>query len=294
MDASQFAEFWRLQGHRVIRTASCYWYDPYKFSFLSMPYHRILSPSRGELPQVWLKGPSAVVRFPTAYDGTGRIGGLFICTNRNYDLMSLHKKARNQTRRGIENCVVEQVDFHTLADQGHRLNVETFIRQGRNSQTMSLEQWRRYCNAACQVPGFAAWGAFVQGQLAAFMVAALVEDCFSILHQSSANEYLDCYPNNSLVFTVTRLQMSSPDVKYVSYGLKSLDDTNGLDHFKSQMGFQLKLFKEQIEFNPLLKLFLVFGGHSLIKKMARQHPENDFFRKAYRTISVTLGEHDVA
>ena len=257
---------------------------------MSLPYHRLVTPARWELAHVLLRGPSVAVRFPTIPDGPGKEGGLFICSDRNYDLSSLHQKARNQTRRGLENCIVKQVSFDYLAEQGHVLNVETFLRQGRDPQTITEQQWYRYCEAASQIPDFEAWGAFVGGCLVAFMVTALIEDCFSILHESSATEDLQYYPNNALVFTVTKLKLSSPEVGYVSYGLKSLDDTGGLDHFKLRMGFELKPFKEDIVFNPLLKPLLFLGGSKLIKWMARQHPESDLWRKASRILCLAKGD----
>ncbi len=250
MNAAQFAEFWRIQGYRVIQTESGYWYNAHPFSFLSLPYHRLMMPARRELAQVLLKGPAAVIRFPTVSGGVRPEGGLYICSDRNYDLPSLDKKARNQTRRGLERCVIEQLDFSHLAERGHALNVETWARQGRSPQTITSPQWRHYCEAAGQIPGFEAWGARVQGSLAAFMVTALVEDCFGILHQSSATEYLEHYPNNALVFTAVKRKLSDPHVGYVSYGLKSVDDTDGLGHFKLQMGFELVPFHESIILHP--------------------------------------------
>ncbi len=292
MNAAQFAEFWRIQGHKVIETESCYWYNPQPLFFMSLPYHRLVTPSHLELAQVLLMGPAVAVRFPTVPDRTGKEGGLFICSDSNYDLHSLHQKARNQTRRGLENCTVEQVDFTYLAENGHPLNVETFLRQGRDLQTITEKQWRLYCQAASKIPDFESWGAFVGGCLAAFMVTALVEDCFSILHQSSSNEYLQYYPNNALIFTVTKLKLSCPEVRYVSYGLKSLDDTSGLDHFKLRMGFEIMPFKEFIVFNPVLKPLLSLGGSKFIDWMARRHPESDLWRKASRALRMAIGKPD--
>jgi len=290
MNAAEFAEFWQIQGNKVIETKSCYWYNPHPLFFMSLPFHRLVTPSRSELAKVLLQGPSVAVRFPTVPNGTGKEGGLFICSDRNYDLSSLHQKARNQTRRGLENCTVEQVDFGYLAEHGHTLNEETFQRQGRDPHRITEKQWHRYCEAASQTHDFEAWGAFVKGHLAAFMVTALVEDCFNILHQSSSADYLAYYPNNALIFTVTKLKLSCPEVGYVSYGLKSLDDTGGLDHFKLRMGFELKPFKDCIVFNPLLKPFFLFGGNRVIEWMARRHPESDLWRKASRAIDIAKGK----
>lgn len=275
MTADDFAEFWRLQGHRVIQTASCAWYNVRPLVFLALPFHRALTPAPGQLQRVLLAGPALAVRF---LDPAGSSGGLFVCSNHAYDLPALEKKARNQTRRGLENCTIEQLDFADLAEHGARLNEETYVRQGRNPHAVVGRPWRRYCDAANRVPDFEAWGAFVDGRLGTVMVSALVEDHFSILHQSSATDALQYQPNNALTFTVTKLKMSCPKVACVSYGLKSPDDrTRGVDEFKLNMGFEVRPFGDTVAFNPVLKPFL---WPKAIRWMAARRPESDFWRRA--------------
>jgi hypothetical protein len=109
------------------------------------------------------------------------------------------------------------------------------------------------------------------------MVTALVEDHFSILHQSSATDVLHSHPNNALTFTVTKLKMSCQKVACVSYGLKSPDDrTRGVDEFKLNMGFEVRPFGDTVALNPLLKPFL---WRKPVRWMARKHPESDFWRR---------------
>lgn len=289
MDCAAFAEFWRLQGHRVLSTPSCYWYSGYPFFYLSLPFHRAVSPARREILHVLLRGPSLAVRFPTHPNGEDARGGVFLCTDRGYDLASLHQKARNQTRRALERCRVELVTFDYLAEHGHALNEQTFVRQGRSPLTITHERWRRYCEAAGSIPGFEAWAAFVDGSLAAFAVTALVDDCLSILHQSSATEHLRDCPNNALVFTVTRRALVEEGVGAVSYGLRSVDDTDGLNHFKIRMGFQLVPRTDRVVVNPILKPLLALGGRQGLVAMARRHPESDFWRKAANTATRLMG-----
>jgi hypothetical protein len=289
MTAGEFADFWRVQGYRVIETKSCYWYNPSPLVFVSVPYHRGITPLWGELGHVLLSGPAVAIRFHDSAEGPG---GLFVCSDRNRDLSCLHKKARNQTHRGLENCRIEQLDFAYLAKYGPALNAQTFQRQGRDRQTITSAQWQRYCRAASRIPDFEAWGAFANGHLAAFLVAGLVEDHFSILHQSSSTGDLQYYPNNALTFTVARLKLSCPAVGCVSYGLKSLDDTVGLDQFKLKMGFKLRPLREHVVLNPLLKPFFSFGGRRIVQWMSRKHPETDLWRKAAGVLQQRRGALD--
>jgi hypothetical protein len=285
MDASQFAKFWQLQGHRIIETKSCFWYDRHAFAFLSIPYHRIVEASAWELMTVFATGPSILARYPAPPEGDGRDSWLFVCTDRNYDLDSLEKKARNQTRRGIEKCKIEHLDFEYAAQHGVTLNEETLGRQGRAMRNFSPEDWRRYCRAANSVLDFEVWGAFVGGKLAALMVIALVEDCVSILHQSSRNDCLEYYPNNALLFTVTKQKLRLPGVGSVSYGLSSIDQTPGLERFKFNMGFVKKAFQKRLVINPIVRPVLVLGGQKLITKIASNRREDDFWRRASEVVN---------
>ena len=49
MDAETFAEWLRRQGHRVVHTASCYWYDAGPQVYQAFPYHWIIDPVEDEL-----------------------------------------------------------------------------------------------------------------------------------------------------------------------------------------------------------------------------------------------------
>ena len=289
MDAFQFAEFWKQQGYRVIQTESCHWFNLQPFSFISIPYHRVVMPSRRELAKVLISGPAVMARFPAFPNSQPGTGGIYVCGERNYDLGSLEKKARNQTRRGLERCKVEQMEFRDLAKRGYELNVDTLLRQRRKEAVASERGWRRYCSAAGEIPDFEAWGAFVQGRLASFMVTALVDEYLTILQHSSSTMSLRDYPNNALVFTVTRLKLRTRGVGYVSYGLRGLTETVGLEQFKRKMGFDLKYRDDCVVLNPLCKPWLSFGGRHCIAWMNRRYPDCERWRRVSKVLSLTRG-----
>ena len=285
MDAGQFAEFWERQGRRVIETDSCYWFNSQPLSFASIPYHRVVDPPRRELAAVFLRGPASVVRFLAEPVENGQAGGLFVCSNDSYGLSSLRKKARNQTRRGLERCRVERAEFSDLAQRGHKLNAGTFRRQGRGPATMTEAKWSLYCTAASQNNDFEAWVALVDGKWAALLVTALVEGVLTILHQSSAGDHLVHYPNNALVFEVTRRKLSDSRVRLVSYGLLGLTDRGSLEHFKFGMGFSLEPLRDHLAINPVLKPFLDLGGRRWVERNHRRRPHSDFWRKASKVLA---------
>ncbi len=285
MDAGHFAQFWERQGRRVVATDSCYWFNSQPLSFASIPYHRVVDPPRREMAEVFFRGPALAVRFLAGPAKNGPSGGLFIRSKGPYELSSLQKKARNQTRRGLEHCRVERVEFNDLARRGHQLNLGTFLRQGRSSTTMTEATWSLYCAAASENRDFEAWVALIDGQWAALLVTALVENVLTILHQSSAGNHLAHYPNNALVFDVTRRKLADARVGIVSYGLLGLTDNGSLEHFKFGMGFSLKPRRDHVVINPVLKPFLDLGARRWVEWRYRKRPDSDFWRKASKALA---------
>src|SRR5688572_23815825 len=105
MNETQFAEFWERQGYRVIHSQSCYWYKPASTVLTNLPFHRLVRPTISELYLAMTKTGALAVRClaPMDYQIGHRLpGGLIVCRNKAYQLASLHKKARNQTLRGLE------------------------------------------------------------------------------------------------------------------------------------------------------------------------------------------------
>jgi hypothetical protein len=228
---------------------------------------------------VFLGGLAAGLRFPTDLDKSSNQVGILVCTDRGYDLGSLHKKSRTATRRGLENCEVKPFDFAYLARHGQRLNEETFQRQGRSLETMTEAQWRRLCEVASEIPDFEAWGAWVKGHLASFSILAFVEGWVFFHFGSSATEYLPYNPNNAVTFVVTKTKISDPRVVCLCYGAESAF-TMPLNQYKLRMGYRRQVFGERIVLNPLLQPVLSLGGRRIVDWAARTHPKSEIWRRA--------------
>lgn len=197
------------------------------------------------------------LRFFTPMESVGKSSYLIVCSDKNYDITSVSTgDTRRKTRRGLENVEIKQVDFKELAKLGHQLNCDTLVRQGRDPRLCNAGNWKQFCDATEGLDGFEAWGAFTGGKLASFVAGFQMEDHFTLLQQSSATEYLNLFPNNALIFEVTRLKLASPDVAAVSYGPQSLDAPESLDAFKFHMGYKKLPMKQRVMFNPLITPFI--------------------------------------
>jgi len=285
MTEYQMAEFFRALGHQIVKTESCFWYSSQRFFFKNLPIHPNVDPSRAELAKVMLRGAALVVRYPGTPGEVAADGGIYACADRNYDFASLTANARSHTRRGLARNTVEQVDFKDLAVRAYPLIQETNVRQTGKQSNRSEAHWKSFCDLSSRWPGLEAWAAFVDGELAAFIVAMLAEDCYYIHLQKSASSLLKHYSNNALLFTVMKCALSRPNVGWVSNGQIALAAKEGLYHFKTSMGFQIHPFKEQVVFNPVIRPGL-WAGRAMTSRLAKINPENLFWRRASRALEL--------
>lgn len=280
MTVEEFAQFWRRQGCKTIHGAGTFWYAVRPWVFISLPYERVIHPTGLNLLKMFSTNAALVLRYPMKASEASKSGGVYMCDRKGYDFDALIPRARSCTRKGLRECTIERMEFKDLVKTGYELNEETWQRQGREETGLSRSRWLRYCQAAENTPDMEAWGAFVKGQLAAFVVCALVDRTFNFIHQSSRRDLLEHQPNNALAFTITKRALEQPEVDLVCYGLKSVENTEGLERFKLSMGFSINHFEENFVLHPLLQAWLALGGRWGVEWAAARKPESDFWRKA--------------
>ena len=255
MTPKAFEEFLDRMGHRLIRTSSVTWFNPSPRVFTPTPPEVEVDPDTIEWSDLFRAGAS-VARCASS-TSKGVPSYRLIVDDRSYDFASLSSKSRNQTRRGLESCQVRNLELPWLAKHGLRLQFDTLQRQGRQPGRNLENYWQRYCASAERASGAAAWGAFADDQLAAFLVGFQINTIFHIFVVRSSQQALRHYPNNALIFTVLRELMSRPDCTEVSMGYRSIQpDIESLDHFKEGLGFRRKLVNEYIRFSPGLTRIL--------------------------------------
>ena len=288
MNTNNYAEFLQIMGYRVLETKSTFWYEVNPFSYISFPFDRLINLDEEEVSNIWHRSNAMVIRYPTFESSKGYKSYRLICDNKNYNLYSLSKKARNQTRRGLESCLVREIDFSYLVKHGEGLYISTLLRQGRNVPAGLSNYWKKYCETASKIVGFQAWGAFVEGQLAAFLIGFLMDNCFNVFIQRSAQRMLRHYPNNALVYTVTKDVLSREEINEISFGLEPLQlELEGLDHFKVSMGFKKCEIKQRVLFRPPLHGIVVRTG-SIILRLAEKNSEKEFWRKLGGAVTFAL------
>jgi hypothetical protein len=269
-----YASFLRDMGHQVRESAGVHWFNTYPHVYTSFPFEKMIDPDALEVKKV-LRSDGWVLRFPCEIPH-GRTSYRLACSRRDYGLDILSGKARNQTRRGIEQCDVRQVSFLELARLGLKLNEETLVRQARKIPKDFSQYWQRYYLAASKADGAHAWGAFVEDELAAYLIAFEMDGVAHVLIVRSSSEFLRFYPNNALLFRYIQNSIGQEGFREVSIGLESIrSDMNSLDRFKLGMGFDAVPIGQRVQLAPWLGTFMRDPILTGLIKMARLRKQNE-------------------
>ncbi len=249
MSTDGFAAFLEAMGHRVREEGGFRWFDAHPHVYMSFPFHKPVDVAAVDYRAVL--GRDGWIARHACRPGQGRPSYILVCDEPEYNLSTLDGKARNQTRRGLENCVVRQIDFDDLVEHGPAINRETLERQGRRIPKGHDDYWRRYYRQAAHTEGAETWGAFVDGTLAAFLISFTMDQWANILIVRSSRAFLRQYPNNALFFRFLEATLARPDIHAVSIGLESVQrGMDTLDRFKTGMGFRKEPIDQRIELAP--------------------------------------------
>ena len=273
MNAEIFAKWMRRQGHRVVRTESSYWYDAGPRVFQAFPYHWIIQPSASELRRLLIGHGAVALRYSTPVDSATGMISYHVVLQNPFSMETLRSKSRNCLRRGLTSCRIERIPFERMEKDGWTLLQDTMDRQGRGGSTSEAE-WQRICRAADGLPGLEAWGAIVDGELAAAIITARVDDVCDIPYAQSHRKFLSKYVNNALFFSVSCDMLSRPGLKTVFCNVQSLDAAESVDEFKFRMNFTAKPVRQCVAFNPLLRPFANGLAYKAVQELLRRYPAN--------------------
>jgi len=272
-----YTQFLADMGHRVVQVAGTTWFDPAPRVFMPVPFDREIDPQTFDWKGLFARG--CIAARCLVAPPFGKPSYILAIEDAAYDLQNLHPKARNQTRRGLEACVVRSVSFAELATDGVALQRDTLTRQGRHIPRNLDEYWSRYFTHAVKADGAMAWGAFRDDTLAAYLIAFQIADTAHIVILRSAAAQLRHYPNNALLFAFIQHMLRSGAVRRVSIGFEPFQTSvESLDRFKEGLGFRRLAVHQYVRLAPplptLLRKPLLTGSIACLRMLARSETAN--------------------
>ena len=279
MNAEIFAEWMRRQGHHVYRTSSSYWYEAGPRVLQAFPYHWLITPDEKEIHDLMLKHGIIALRYSAPLTFEQGMASYHIVLHLPYDLSALKSQARNGIKRGQEQFQIQQISFERLATEGWALQYDTLMRQDR-VRSMKQSEWENLCRAAEELPGFEAWAAVSDLQLAGAVIICRIDDVFNVPYAMSRTCCLSNHVNSLLFYAVSCEMLGRENVKAVFFTVQSLDAPANVDEFKLRMGFEPKPVRQCVEFHPFLNYFVSPGTLAQTQKLLRYDPSNPFLAKA--------------
>ncbi|MCE5208168.1 MAG: hypothetical protein LLG42_07630 [Chloroflexi bacterium] len=279
MNAENFAGWLRKNGHTVIQTQSSYWYDAGPRVMQAFPYHWLIEPEEDELNDLLQKHNLLALRYSCPLRSSkGMISYHAIYEEPDYTLELLDRRSRQNVNKGLNHCTVEPIPFQRLADEGWQLENDTLDRQAREGRH-DEKSWKNLCLAAAEIPGFEAWGALVNGKLAASMLTFQQSDCCEMLYQQCQREYMNDRVNNALTFVVSQTMMRRSTIKSIFYTLHSLDASPNVDEYKFRMNFKPKPVRQRVVFHPLFVLFANKNLYNIVAGLYKRNPKSHALAK---------------
>lgn len=280
MNVDNFAEWLGRQGHKVIQTNSSYWVELSRGVFQAFPYHWIITPPESELVELIADQRAICLRYSTPLNSAqGMLSYHTIIGDKTYCIENLSPNARSKIRRGLKRCRVQQISIDTLAQDGWQLQRDTIERQDR-TDSMNSQRWEKICDGTKGLVDFEVWAAFVDDQLAATILTAVVARVCYLLYPQSHRKYFGDYVNNALCYELTQNMLCSGRVDEIFYGLHSLDAPASVDEFKFHMGYIAKPVRQRVFFNPKLSFALNPISHQLLKVILHNFRGNSSIAKA--------------
>jgi hypothetical protein len=270
----RYGEYLCSRGYNVI-SSDVTWYNVRPFLYQSAQYLNAIP----ENPDwVFRKSHSFACRWFDDNGTTGQKFLLYLC-NPPYGLEKLSKKARNQTRRGLENFqIIRSLPNEINFSEFHDVYIENISRLKLIRSSSKREQaWKSWWKTICEIDGIKLWGAWKEDKLAAFLVTIPKGEGIEIVLERSKTDYLNLYPNNALIYVVTKTLLED-GFHWISFGLEnywlgSKNDT--LTHFKLGMGYHPYTVRERYTINPYLSWLIAEDQvHTFIKYIRRIRNRN--------------------
>jgi hypothetical protein len=279
MNPETFAEWMRRQGHKVYRTESSYWYVAGPRVLQAFPYQWQISPSLEELQSLMQEHGILALRYSTPLESRQGKVSYHVVLRSPYTLEGLRSQARNGVKRGLKHFRVERISFDRLATEGWALQQDTLDRQDR-LRSMDQEEWERLCRAAEGLPGFEAWAAVKDSELAAALIVCRIDDVFNVPYALSHRKHLGNYVNNALFYATSCEMLSRAGIREIFFTVQSLDAPPTVDDFKFRMGLIPIAVRQCVEFHPWLKPFATPGLHWLAERLLQRKSSSPLIAKA--------------
>jgi hypothetical protein len=135
---------------------------------------------------------------------------------------------------------------------------------------MTRQDWERICRSASDLPGFEAWAAVSDGELAAAVIICQIDNTWCMPYELSHRKFLGKRIDHALCYDVSRNLLSRENVEGIFFKVQSLDAPSTADDFKLQMGLIPRPVRQKVDFHPWLKPLATTATHRLFEGLVQR------------------------
>ena len=242
---AQYVEQQRSLGRRIHEHDGVWWDAPYPF--YSKPTFEFRAFAPGEAKPRWSRsfmGYSHQVPEPAMGNRFAEFMILEGAALRAFSMAGLRSEKRNQVRKGLKRCDVLPIpDMRKHVEEARAINIAQAERHRAHGNLGSpashyrdrTSAWESEFMRQASLPGWERWGAFVQGQLVAYMNAVQIESVLLILYMKTHTDFMALCPTDAIYFTVLdQAARNAACRRIVNGGV----DREGLNRYKEQFLFK--------------------------------------------------------
>lgn len=251
------ADLVAFHGRSLIDTAEvsgAVWLRHYGYAAQRWPVSELAPVSPEERRRLLSKKKIWLLDYFVPANPGGNNASLFCCDLEGFSERSLHTKARNQTKKALEN---EALQFEELDDfEAHKAELAALYRKDLHRSHPELRVGVEDCLRMVEGfknPAVRIYAVFHNGRIVSF--ARIV------LHPERGEGHLDLLktdyeqrkvnPNNLLIFGMcSRLGC---EIRRLYFGATSIEHLKKIDHFKENMGFDRIPVARVIDVHPLVR-----------------------------------------
>jgi len=161
-----------------------------------------------------------------------------VCDTIDYDIDKIKSRnSRHNIRRGLKRCIVRQIDYLWLADNGYEVYVNAASRYS-NFKPKSREKFREEMRSFSGVPGREALCAFVDEKLVAYVSLAICGQSVQVRTGKFDPAYSEAYPMWALLYTAAHHYLKEKGYKEVDGGSRGLLHETDIGDFLLRLGWR--------------------------------------------------------
>jgi hypothetical protein len=290
LDRNSLLGFFETAGFAVRRTANAGWYEAGPRFLLGVPTHCAVTIDQAEAREAMRALGALGVRYITSDARAGRESWQMTARGADYDMAAFSGNTRSKIRRGLKQNEIRRVSGAELKTAGEQAFLDTVSRQGR-ADRYPVERWHRLLDAADATDGIEIWAAWREGHVAAYLLIMLFEGSCEFYEARSRDDSLRYYPNNALIYTLTKEILVERAVAQITFGIEGLEELDSLDAFKLAMGYEKKPVRQHVVFHRAIQTALALPPVRGVLSTLAGRPNGSSLIRRVQALTSFCGEH---